>query len=129
VQGFIPPVVSRPSFAIRKPAPVVYSLEDYVAKGVVTSEQRDPLSRAVTEGKNILVGGGTGTGKTTLANALLRLVGERTNDRLYIAEDAPAPVLLAEHDDGSNKARQVRDARRRLRGAAPATPTGSSSVR
>ncbi len=89
VQGFIPPVVSRPSFAIRKPAPVIYSLDDYVAKGVVTAEQRDALVRAVTDGKNILVGGGTGTGKTTFANALLRVVAENTNDRLYIAEDTP----------------------------------------
>jgi type IV secretion system protein VirB11 len=89
VQGFIPPVVSRPSFAIRKPAPVIYSLDDYVAKGVVTPEQRDALSQAVVDGKNILVGGGTGTGKTTFANALLRVVAERTNDRIYIAEDTP----------------------------------------
>ena len=89
VQGFIPPVVSRPTFAIRKPAPVIYSLDDYLAKGVVTAEQREALIRAVTAGKNILVGGGTGTGKTTFANALLRVVAERTNDRLYIAEDTP----------------------------------------
>ena len=89
VQGFIPPVVSRPSFSIRKPAPVVYSLDDYLAKGVVTPEQRDALVRAVTDGQNILVGGGTGTGKTTFANALLRIAAERTNDRLYIAEDTP----------------------------------------
>lgn len=89
VQGVIPPVVSRPSFAIRKPASVIYSLDDYVAKGVVTAEQRNALIGAVTDGKNILVGGGTGTGKTTFANALLRVVAERTNDRLYIAEDTP----------------------------------------
>jgi type IV secretion system protein TrbB len=89
VQGFIPPVVSRPSFAIRKPAPVIYSLDDYVAKGVVTAEQRDALVRAVIDGRNVLVGGGTGTGKTTFLNALLRVVAEQTNDRLYIAEDTP----------------------------------------
>jgi type IV secretion system protein TrbB len=89
VQGYIPPIVSRPTFAIRKPAPVIYSLDDYVDKGVVSAEQRDALVRAIIEGKNILVGGGTGTGKTTFANALLRVVAERTNDRLYIAEDTP----------------------------------------
>jgi type IV secretion system protein TrbB len=89
VQGWIPPAVSRPAFALRKPAPVIFSLDDYVAKQVITPEQRDMLISAILERQNILVGGGTGTGKTTFANALLAVIAERTNDRLYIAEDRP----------------------------------------
>lgn len=97
VQGLIPPIVARPNFGMRKPATVIYSLDDYVTKGVVSPEQRDALVRAVTEGKNILVGGGTGTGKTTFLNALLRVVTERTNDRLYIAEDTPELQCASEN--------------------------------
>jgi P-type conjugative transfer ATPase TrbB len=89
VQGWMPPAVAKPAFAIRKRSPVVFSLDDYVDKQVLTPEQRDALVRAVLDRKNILIGGGAGTGKTTFANALLRVVAERTNDRLYIAEDRP----------------------------------------
>lgn len=99
VQGWMPPAVARPAFAIRKPSPVVFSLDDYVDKGVITPAQREALVCAVIDRKNILVGGGTGTGKTTFANALLRVIAERTSDRLYIAEDRPelqceAPNIL-----------------------------------
>lgn len=89
VQGLLPPIVRSPTFAIRKPSSLVFSLDDYVAKGVITDAQRDTLTRAVLDRQNILVGGGTGTGKTTFANALLRVMAERTTDRLYIAEDTP----------------------------------------
>jgi type IV secretion system protein TrbB len=89
VQGWMPPAVSRPAFAVRKPAPFIFGLDDYVAKQVITAEQRDLLVRAVLDRQNILVGGGTGTGKTTFANALLSVIAEHTNDRLYIAEDRP----------------------------------------
>lgn len=89
VQGWIPPTVSRPAFTLRKPAPVIFSLDDYVTKQVITTAQRDALVRAILDRQNILVGGGTGTGKTTFANALLGVIAERTNDRLYIAEDRP----------------------------------------
>jgi P-type conjugative transfer ATPase TrbB len=87
VQGWIPPVVSSPAFNIRKPSSVVFSLDDYVRKQILTGAQRDALIQAVLERKNILVGGGTFTGKTTFANALLRVIAEHTDDRLYIAED------------------------------------------
>ena len=89
VQGLIPPVVHSPTFAIRKPSALVFSLDDYLAKGVITEAQKQALTRAVLDRKNILVGGGTGTGKTTFANALLRVMAEGTNDRLFIAEDTP----------------------------------------
>jgi type IV secretion system protein VirB11 len=89
VQGWMPPAVTKPAFAIRKPSPVIFSLDDYVSKAVITEGQRDALTRAVLERKNILVGGGTGTGKTTFANALLEVMATQTSHRLYIAEDRP----------------------------------------
>lgn len=87
VQGLIPPIVPSPTFAIRKPSALVFSLDDYVSKGVITEPQKQALARAVIDRQNILVGGGTGTGKTTFANALLRVMAEGTNDRIFIAED------------------------------------------
>lgn len=89
VQGWMPPAVTKPAFAIRKPSPVVFSLEDYETQQIITPGQRALLCRSVLERKNILIGGGTGTGKTTFANALLAVIAERTQDRLYIAEDRP----------------------------------------
>jgi type IV secretion system protein TrbB len=88
VQASIPPIVEAPVFALRKPAKVVFALDDYVAKGIVTPEQASTLRKAIISRKNILVGGGTGSGKTTFVNALLREIA-RTEDRLYVVEDTP----------------------------------------
>lgn len=104
VQGWMPPTVLAPTFALRKPASVVFSLDDYVDKRVITPAQRDALTRAIVDRKNILVGGGTGTGKTTFVNALLRVMAEQTADRLYIAEDnrelqCAAPNVVAVYTD------------------------------
>lgn len=97
VQAAIPPIVEAPVFAVRKPARVVLSLEDYVAAGILTEEQRQALVRAVLERQNILVGGGTGSGKTTLANALLKVIAEQTDDRVLIIEDTPELQCVAEN--------------------------------
>jgi type IV secretion system protein VirB11 len=88
VQGSIPPVVAAPVFAIRKPAPMVYTLDDYVAQGVLTERQAQLLADAVLERQNLLIGGGTGSGKTTFAAALLKVVAD-TSDRLVLVEDTP----------------------------------------
>ncbi len=82
-EGLLPPVVTAPAFAIRKPAVAVFSLADYVAAGIMSDAQADALRRAVVERKNILVAGGTSTGKTTLTNALLAEVA-RTGDRVVL---------------------------------------------
>src|SRR4051794_38224890 len=65
-EGLLPPVVTAPAFAIRKPAVAVFTLDDYVTAGILTLEQAATLRRAVSSRKNILVAGGTSTGKTTL---------------------------------------------------------------
>lgn len=85
-EGLLPPVVAAPVFAIRKPAVAVFTLDDYVIAGIMSAEQADILSRAVADRANILVAGGTSTGKTTLTNALLAEVA-RTSDRVVIIED------------------------------------------
>ncbi|ASC06862.1 MAG: P-type conjugative transfer ATPase TrbB [Acetobacter syzygii] len=98
-EGLLPPVVTAPSFAIRKPAVAVFTLDDYAAAGIMTDAQADFLRYAVSERKNILVVGGTSTGKTTLVNALLAEVA-KTGDRIVLIEDTrelqcTAPNLIA----------------------------------
>lgn len=70
-EGILPPVSSAPCFSIRKPAQRLHTLDDYVADGLMTEAVADALRQAVTQRSNILVAGGTSSGKTTLANALL----------------------------------------------------------
>ena len=98
-EGLLPPVVTAPAFAIRKPAVAVFTLEDYVAAGIMTGSQAATLRTAVTERRNVLVAGGTSTGKTTLTNALLAEVA-KTADRVILIEDTrelqcKAPNLVA----------------------------------
>jgi len=88
LQGFVPPVTPAPAFTIRKPPAVVYSLDDYVAAGVLSQAQRAEFRHAVREHQNILIAGGTNTGKTTLANALLKEITDLfPAERLVILED------------------------------------------
>ncbi|MFT4276040.1 MAG: P-type conjugative transfer ATPase TrbB [Rhodopseudomonas sp.] len=85
-EGLLPPVVVAPAFAIRKPAVAVFTLDDYVRAGIMRADQADTLREAVAARANILVAGGTSTGKTTLTNALLAEVA-KTQDRVVIIED------------------------------------------
>ena len=98
-EGLIPPVVAAPAFAIRKPAVAVFTLDDYVAAGTMTGTQAAVLTTGVAERRNVLVAGGTSTGKTTLVNALLAEVA-KTSDRVVLIEDTRelqcrAPNLVA----------------------------------
>jgi len=98
-EGLLPPVVTAPAFAIRKPAVAVFTLDNYVAAGIMSSGEAEVLRRGVADRLNILVAGGTGTGKTTLTNALLAEVA-KTSDRVVLIEDTrelqcAAPNLVA----------------------------------
>lgn len=98
-EGLLPPVVTAPTFAIRKPAIAVFSLDDYVAAGIMLAGEAALLRAAVRDRLNILVAGGTGTGKTTLANALLAEIAG-SSDRIVLIEDTrelqcSAPNLVA----------------------------------
>ncbi|MGE5562455.1 MAG: P-type conjugative transfer ATPase TrbB [Bacillota bacterium] len=85
-EGLLPPVAPGPCFAIRKPAARIYALADYVADEIMTAEVARALSLAVVDRRNILVAGGTSSGKTTLANALLAEFGAR-DERVILIED------------------------------------------
>ncbi len=88
VQASVPPIVDAPAFALRKPPKIVFTLDDYVDKKIITQHEADVLAEAVRGGKSILVGGATGSGKTTLANALLQVIAD-SGERVYIVEDTP----------------------------------------
>jgi type IV secretion system protein TrbB len=85
-EGALPPVARAPAFALRKRAVGVIRLDDYAIDGILTAGQAGFLRQAVRDRLNILIAGGTSTGKTTLANALLAEIAT-TGDRVIILED------------------------------------------
>ncbi len=94
-EGLLPPVVSHPSFTIRKKATQIFTLEDYVKNKIITKEQFEVIKKAIynpedphQNKKNILIVGGTGSGKTTLTNAVIDgMVKATPDDRIVIIED------------------------------------------
>jgi len=113
-EGVMPPVAPAPCFAVRKPADVLYRLGDYVAARIMSPRQAQALATSVRERQNILVVGGTSSGKTTLVNALLAEIAE-LNERVVILEDtrelkcaAPDCVCLRTKPDVATLADLVR---------------------
>lgn len=87
-EALIPPVTAGPTFTIRKKASKVYTLDEYLAAGIMTPPYCEAIKAAVRERRNILVVGGTGSGKTTLTNAIIHYMSEQCgDDRLVIIED------------------------------------------
>ncbi len=93
-QGWLPPVVTAACFTIRKHVVRILSLDQYVANGNITSQQAEILRQAIRDRKNIIIAGGTGSGKTTFANALLNELRD-CEDRIVVLEDLPELQIAA----------------------------------
>lgn len=86
--GWLPPIVSAPTFVVRKKASMVYTLDDYVKQGTMTEAQAEIIRSNVKRHRNIIVSGGTSSGKTTLTNAIiLEMVIQNPHERIFIIED------------------------------------------
>ena len=86
-QGFLSPdIVKNSSFCIRKHAKKIFNLDDYVQNKTMTKYQQEIIIQTIYDKKNIIVAGGTGSGKTTLVNALLFEIA-KLNNRVIIIED------------------------------------------
>ena len=96
--GQLPPVVSKPAFAIRKKAIKVFTLDDYVNAAVMSQRQLEIIKEAIASHRNILVIGGTGSGKTTLINAIIHeMVAFAPSERIFIIEDTGEIQCSAEN--------------------------------
>jgi type IV secretion system protein VirB11 len=86
--GQLPPVVTSPTFAIRKKAVAIFTLDQYVENGALSARHCHVIKNAVREHRNLLVIGGTGSGKTTLINAIIfEMVLDNPDERIVILED------------------------------------------
>ncbi len=97
-EGLLPPVVSAPSFTIRRRASRLIPLDDYVRAHIMTKAQASVIRSAISSQMNIVIAGGTGSGKTTLANAVIaEIVASSPEDRLVILEDTAEIQCAAEN--------------------------------
>jgi pilus assembly protein CpaF len=82
----IPPIVNpAPLLTIRKFTSRNFGIEDLIDRRMLTREQAEQLITSVRDGDNILIAGGTGTGKTTLLNVLADFIPDE--ERILIIED------------------------------------------
>jgi type IV secretion system protein VirB11 len=97
-EGLLPPVVTAPSFTIRRKASRLIPLDDYVAARVMSESQAQLIRSAISSRLNIVISGGTGSGKTTLANAIIaEIVRTEPDDRIVILEDTAEIQCAAEN--------------------------------
>lgn len=82
-----PVALKGASMSIRKHSPVKYTLDEMRDKGVIDQNVNEVLKKIIRERKNILLVGGTSSGKTTFLKSLIREIDP--NDRIITIEDLP----------------------------------------
>jgi Flp pilus assembly CpaF family ATPase len=96
LQGYIPPRAPGPGFNLRKHAADVPPLSSYLDRGALSFDAFDLLLESIDQRRNILVAGGTFSGKTTFLCALIAAMAERwPSHRLLIVEDTPEIRCMA----------------------------------
>ena len=95
-EAMVPIIVENPCFTIRKKILKVLKLDDYVKQGAFTEKEKDLIISYVKNKRNILIVGGTDTGKTTFANAV---IDNMQNERLYFIEEVRE--LQSTNDDNT----------------------------
>jgi type IV secretion system protein VirB11 len=89
LQGLLPPAVTAPIFDIRKHSAHIFTIEEYIAAKIMTREQAEIIEQAIIARKNILISGGTCSGKTTLTKTIIDLAAKlgTPGERFVIIED------------------------------------------
>lgn len=102
LEALLPPLVSSPVLALRKPPARLLTLADLVGNGTLPADLAATLSRAFRERRTIVVAGGVGSGKTTFANALLAdLLAHHPDERIVVLEEGAREL----HVDAGNVVR------------------------
>lgn len=98
-EGLMPPIVSSPCLALRKPAQVLFTFKDYLRDGIIKPQWASLLSEAVSRKLSIVIAGVTGSGKTTMAGAVINEMVQRSDptDRYVILEDTREIQCRAEN--------------------------------
>jgi P-type conjugative transfer ATPase TrbB len=99
-EGLLPPVARKPCFVLRLPAHVLYTLANYENDGIITEEQARVFRYAIKQKQNIAIGGGTGSGKTTLGGALI-------NEMVLLSEPVTRFVIIEDTLEIQCKARNL----------------------
>lgn len=99
IEGLIPPVVENPTINIRKHSAYLITLEEYLETKFIPKEAFDFLLKAISDKKNILVAGGTNTGKTTMLNALIH-VPDKNKERIIKIEELPELLVTGDNVNG-----------------------------
>lgn len=99
IEGVLPPrAVTNPMYFIRRPTDIIFTLESYLESGRISRDHYDILVEHIKKRSNIVIGGETGSGKTTMLNAIIAKMCEFTpDDRFYIVEDA-SEIQCDAHD-------------------------------
>jgi len=128
-EGLLPPVVSRPACTIRRRASRLIPLTEYVKSKVMTEAQASAIRSAIDARMDIVISGGTGSGKTTLANAIIaEIVTATPVDRMVILKDT-AEIQCAAENAVSLHTSDTIDMARPLKSTMRLRPTASLSAR